>query len=108
MRQKYMIIHDAAQKNLKIREYAILDKSLEKTKTSMLRHIDYCFLYEENYDSTIIASSISKGMRDLVATLRRPGLFPTASNADKIAQSVISLYDSGQNSSVELFFNDID
>jgi len=108
MRQKYMIFHDAAKKNLKIREYAILDKRLEKTKTSMLLHTDYCFLYEENYDSAIIVSSISSGVSDLIATLRTPCMFPIARNAAKIAQSVISLYDFAQNSSLELFFNDID
>jgi predicted transcriptional regulator len=108
MRQKYMIIHDAAKKNLKIREYAIIDKSLKNTQTSMLRHTDYCLLYEEIYDSAIIVRSISNGMSDLIATLRTPNLFPIAPTAAKIAQSVISLYDSGKNSSVELFFNDID
>ena len=108
MRQKYMIIHDAAKNNLKIREYAILDKSFEKTKTSMLRHTDYRLLCEENYDSAIIVSSISNGMSDLIATLRTPSLFPVAPNAAKIAQSVISLYDSPKNSSVDLFFNDND
>ena len=101
-----MIIHDADKKNLKIREYAIIDKSLEKTKTSMLRHTDYSLLYEENYDSAIIISSISNGMMDLITTLRTPSLFPVAPNAAKIAQSVISLYDSAKNSSVDLFFND--
>jgi len=108
VRQKYMIIHDAANKNLKIREYAIIDKSLEKTKTSMLRHTDYYLLYEENYDSEIIVSSISNGMSDLITTLRTPNLFPVARNAAKIAQSIISLFDSAKKSSVELFFNDID
>ncbi|RJP86746.1 MAG: hypothetical protein C4518_13350 [Desulfobacteraceae bacterium] len=108
MRQKYLIIHDAAKHNLKIREYAVIDKSLEKTHTSMLRHDDYCLLYEENYDSAIIVNSISNGMSDLVATLRTRNLFPVAPKADLIAQSVISLYDSAKNSSVELFFNDSD
>lgn len=106
MRQKYMLVHDADKKNLTIREYAILDKSLDKTKTSMLSHTDYSLLYEENYDSAIIMSSISHGMHDLIGTLRTPRMFPIASNAVKIAQSVMSLYASTQNSSVVLFFND--
>jgi hypothetical protein len=108
MRQKYMIFHDTAKKNLTIREYAIIDKHLGNTQTSMLLHSDYCMLCEENYDSAIIADAISNGMSDLIATLRTPNLFPAASNAAKIAQSVISLYDSDRNGSVELFFNDID
>jgi len=106
MRQKYMLIHDADKKNLKIREYAIIAKNLEKKKTSMLRDEDYCLVYEENYDSAIIINSISNGTMDLITTLRTPRLFPAAPNAAKIAQSVISLYASAKNGSVDLFFND--
>lgn len=107
MRQKYLIIHDTAKNNLKIREYAIIDKSLEKMQTSMLRHTDYRLLCEEIYDSAIIESSISHGMSDLVATLRTPNLFPVASKASKIAESVISLYNSAKDNSMELFFDDV-
>jgi hypothetical protein len=106
MRQKYHIIHDAIKNKLKIREYAVIDKSLENTRTSMLRHIDYCLIYEEIYESDMIANSISNGISGVIMALRTPGLFPTASSASKIAESVISLYGSAKGSSVELFFDD--
>ena len=108
MRQKYQIIQDTTKNKLKIREYAILDKNLHKTKTSMLSHADYCLLYEEMYDSAEILSSISKGRNQLVETLRTPDMFPIAPTADRIAEAVESLYASAKDASVELFFNDIE
>jgi len=106
MRQKYLIIHDAVKKELKIREYAVIDKSLENTRTPMLCNADYCLIYEEIYKSDSIINSISNGMNQLIATLRTPSLFPAAPTASKIAESVMSLYGSAKDNSVELFFDD--
>jgi len=108
MRQKYLITQDTVKNNLKIREYAIIHKDLQKTETSMLRHTDYSLLYEEIYDSAKIIISISKGSDDLLETLRTPNMFPIASNAALIVEAVKSLYDSTEDNSVELFFDDID
>lgn len=108
MRQKYLIIQDTVKNNLKIREYAVIDKNLQKTETSMLRHTDYRLLYEEIYDSAKIIISISNGPDALLETLRTPNLFPIAANAAVIVEAVKSLYGSTKDNSVELFFDDID
>ena len=108
MRQKYMIFQDGIKNNLKIREYAIIDKNLKKVASSMLRKENYSFLCEETYDGEIIVSSISRGMAALVATLRTPNLFPIEPYVTKIAESVMALYDSTGDRSVELFFDDSD
>jgi hypothetical protein len=47
-------------------------------------------------------------MGALVATLRTPNLFPIEPYAAKIAESVMALYDSADNGSAELFFDDSD
>jgi hypothetical protein len=106
LRQKYQIIHDSIRNKLKIREYAVIDKSLENTRTSMLRHKDYFLIYEEIYESDMIENSISNGISGVIMALRTPGLFPAASSASKIAESVISLFGSARGSSLELFFDD--
>ena len=68
----------------------------------------YTFLYEEMYEDAIIKKSIRNGIDDLVGILRTRNLFPIHPNAIKIAESVIELYDSDDEGSVELFFNDLD
>lgn len=105
MRQKYLIIQDPAKKKMKIREYAIIEKNLHNTDTSMLRPEDYSFLHEEVYDSPVIKSSISDGMKSLVAALRTPSFFPVEQNAAKIAETVMALY-AGRDKTLEVFIDD--
>ena len=108
MRQKYVISRDSAKNKLKIREYAIIDKTLKKVVTSMLQKESYSFLCEETYESDIIVSSISKGMDALVAILRTHNIFPIQPYAIQIAESVTELYNSSEDGSVELLFDDVD
>ena len=108
MRQKYVISRNGAQNELKIREYAIIDKNLNKVASSMLQEKNFSFLCEETYESEIIINSISKGMNALVAVLRTDNMFPIEPYAARIAESIMTLYDSSGDGSVELFFNDVD
>ena len=108
VRQKYVISRDVAKNKLKIREYAIIGKNLKKVASSMLQKGSFSFLCEETYESEIIVSSISKGMNVLVAILRTHNIFPIEPYATKIAESVMALYNSSEDGSVELFFDDVD
>ena len=74
----------------------------------MLQKGSFSFLCEETYESEIIVSSISKGMNALVAILRTENIFPIEPYSTKIAESVMALYDSSEDGSVELFFDDVD
>jgi hypothetical protein len=107
MRQKYVISRNGDKNKLKITEYAIIDKDLNNVASSMLQNEDFTLLCEETYESEIIVSSISKGMNVLVAMLRTQNMFPIEPYANKIAESVIALYNSSENGSVELFFDDV-
>ena len=108
MRQKYFISREGVKNKLNIREYAIIQKALKNVASSMPSKETFSFLGEETYDNSIIVSSISRGMDALVATLRTRNLFPIGPHAIKIAESVMELYDSEGDRSVELFFDDID
>jgi hypothetical protein len=108
MRQKYVISRDDAKSKLKIMEYAIIDKNLNKVASSMLQKGSFSFLCEETYESEIILSSIAKGINVLIAILRTHNIFPIQPYADKIAESVMSLYREPGDGSVELFFDDVD
>jgi hypothetical protein len=108
MRQKYVISQDDVKNKLKIREYAVIDKNLRKVATSMLQKTSFSFLCEETYENDIIVNSISKGMTALVSSLRTHNIFPLEPYATKIAESVVALYNSSDEGSVELFFDDAD
>jgi len=108
MRQKYVISRNGSKNKLEIKEYAIIDKHLKKVASPMLEHESFSFLCEETYESEMIVSSISKGMNDLVGNLRTHNIFPIEPYAVKIAESVMALYDSSEDASVELFFDDAD
>jgi hypothetical protein len=108
MRQKYVISRDDSENKLTIREYAVIDKNLKKVASSMLQKGSFSFLCEETYESEIIVSSISKGTNALVAILRTHNIFPIEPYANKIAESVMALYNSSEDGPVELFFDDVD
>jgi predicted RecB family nuclease len=77
-------------------------------ESSMLQNESFSFLCEETYESEMIMSSISEGMNALVAILRTHNIFPIEPYSTKIAESVMGLYNSPEEGSVELFFDDID
>ena len=108
MLQKYIISIDSSKDILKIREYAIIDKDLKRAASPMLNRGSFTLLGEETYESEIVVSSISKGMNALLSILRTHNIFPIESNATKIAESVMALYDSPEDGSVELVFDDLD
>jgi len=96
MKQKYLILNNDDQKELIIREFAALeDKEL------------LLLLGEEKYDVKAIKSAIKKGKNTLISVLRTEKLYPPGLYADKIAESVISMYKE-KKQSIELLFDVID
>ena len=79
MKQKYMILKGEDKKNIVIQEFAELDKDT------------LSLLCEETYDMKIIRSAVSKGKE-----------------AEKIADSVIALFKSKDQDSLEVYFDDFD
>ena len=95
MKQKYLIIKDKENKQIKIQEYAELNKEM------------LSLLCEEAYDYKTIKSAISAGTETLIASLRTNNLYPPGIYAEKIASAVAELYKSKEQESLELFFDDI-
>ena len=96
MKRKYLILNSNDQKELIIREFADL-----KDKKVLL------LLGEEKYDVKAIKSAINKGKNTLISVLRTENLYPPGLYADKIAESVISMFKE-KKQSIELLFDDID
>ena len=95
MKQKYLIINDKENKQIKIQEYAELNKEM------------LSLLCEESYDYQTVKSAISAGTETLVSALRTNNLYPPGIYAEKIADAVIQLHKSKDEESVELFFDDV-
>lgn len=108
MRQKYVITQEGAEHDIKIREYAIVDKNLHNVDSAMLREEDFEFLCEETYSHDRIERSIAEGRDAVVDVLRTPNLFPIRPYVVKIAESVMVLHGSPDQQAVELFFDDTD
>ena len=96
MKQKYLILKNDEKTKLIIREFAELDKE---------RFSPLC---EETFDDESIKSAIAKGQKALISMLRTKNLFPIGIYAKEIASAVTKMYESGDDQSVELFFNDYD
>ena len=94
MKQKYLILNDKANKQIKIQEFAELNKEM------------LSLLCEEAYDYRTIKSAISAGKEELIAALRTNNLYPPGIYAVQIADAVIDLHQSKEQESVELFFDD--
>jgi len=94
MKQKYLILNDKENKQIKIQEFAELNK-----ETMSL-------LCEEAYTYASIKSAISAGKDELIATLRTNNLYPPSIYAVQIADAVIDLHKSKEQESLELFFDD--
>ncbi|MBC2694194.1 MAG: hypothetical protein HF982_02735 [Desulfobacteraceae bacterium] len=95
MKQKYLILNKDDQKELIIRELSVLED-----KEALL-------LVVQKYDVKSIKFAISKGRKALVFVLRTKNLYPPSVYADKIAESVISMFKE-KKQSIELLFDDID
>ena len=108
MHHKYVISQDRSKNILKIREFAIIDKIPKNVLTMVVQKENYSLIGQETYNSETVANSISKGKRALVATLRTHNLYPIEPYAYKIAESIITLYNSAKDHSIELLFDDID
>ena len=96
MKQKYTILKDNDNRQLVIKEFAELDKEVMS------------FLCEETYEVKVIRSAIKSGKESLISILRTNNLYPPNMYAEKIADTVIDLYASKGQDSVDLFFNDIE
>ena len=96
MKQKYLILKNDEKTKLIIKEFAELDKEM------------FTFLCEETFDDESVTSAITKGEDFLIQTLRTKNLFPIKIYAKEIAAAVTNMYESGNDQSVELVFDDHD
>ena len=96
MKQKYIITKDDEKNELVLAEHAELDKDIMS------------LLCEQRYDVDKIKKAAEEGKEALITALRTINMYPPVVYLEKIADAVISLYESDDRASETLFFNDID
>ena len=92
MKQKYSIVKNDKKNELIIREFVKLDK-----------FDTYTLTFEETYGNEAIESAVSRGKTALIPILRTPGFYPPGVFLETICESIIKLYNSGGNKTIELF-----
>jgi len=96
LKQKYVVLKQDENDQLIIKEFAELDKG------------GMSFICEEFYARKEIEAAVLKGKDALLAGLRTPNMFPCGIFADKIADTVMALYESEDRQTMEVFLNDIE
>jgi len=105
MKQKFIIKNNNINSDLSIKEYANLDRE-NRTKFKESEQEIFSLVCEETYDNELIMGAIKKGKKSLVSAIRTRNMYPILIHAEKIAASVIKLYDAENNQPVELLFDD--
>ena len=106
MKQKYQIIKDTTSKQLLIKEYAVLDSNPRRKDLPTTLEEDYALLSEQSYDNKAVVEAISDGKTTLIALLRNNNFFPVGWCIDRIADAVIAMFDTKDEQSEELVFDD--
>ena len=97
MKHKYFIIKDNEKNELIIKEFAEIEQ----------RDI-FHLLCEVTLGNEKIESAILKGKNALISAIRTQNMYPPIIYAEKITESIVKLYGSKNDQSIELFFDDKD
>jgi len=105
MRHKFMIKRNETKKELRIREYANLERE-PKNEWQRSDVAAFSLIGEETYGKRAVTMAIEKGKRHLISVLRTHNMYPIGIYAEEIAVSVMGLYASDNKRLVELSFDD--
>lgn len=106
MKQKYQIVKDMQSKQLLIKEYAVLASNPRRKDVPTILEEDYTLLSEQTYDHKEVKKAISEGKNTLIGLLRSRNFFPVGWCIDKISDSVIAMFESKEEQSEDLVFDD--
>ena len=95
MKQKYLILKNKEKNELIIKESLEINKDM------------FSLVCEETYDNKDIESAIAKGRKDLVSALRTDNMYPIGLYANKLAESIITMYGTEHKEPIKLFFDDV-
>jgi hypothetical protein len=94
MRQKYLILKDPENNRLILREFAEVDKEM------------FSLLCEETYPGDAVQAAIAGGPDALARMIRTHNMYPPGYYTEQICEAVIALFQSDDQQSTELQFDD--
>ena len=94
MKQKYLILKNDEKNELIIKEFLEINKEM------------FSLVCEETYDNNDIESAIAKDKKHLVSALRTNNMYPVWLYADKLAESIITMYGAEHKEPIKLLFDD--
>ena len=94
MKQKYLIFKNDEKNELIIKEFLEINKEM------------FSLACEETYDNNDIESAIVKGRKHMVSVLRTNNMYPVGLYADKLAESIITMYGTEHKEPIKLLFDD--
>jgi len=94
VKQKYLILKNDEKNGLIIREFLEINKEM------------FSLVCEETYDNNDIESAIAKDRKDLISVLRTNNMYPVGLYADRLAESIITMYGAENKQPIELLFDD--
>ena len=95
MKQRYLILKNEEKNELIIRESLEINKDM------------FSLVCEETYDNNDIESAIAKDGKHLVSVLRTDNMYPIGLYADKLAESIITMYGTEHKEPIKLLFDDV-
>ena len=106
MLQRYDIARDDRTNRLLIKEFAVLETKSRKLIDYIPVKEDYSLLLEISYDGDKIRETIREGQKALITELRTKNFFPIYPCIESIAQKVTDVFNDGDQSTYEVFFDD--
>jgi hypothetical protein len=108
MKQKYYIWKDTKNRELVIREYAVLSGGIKRKDFPRVQEDEFSLLSEQVYDAKAVSGSISVGKFSLISLLRTQHFFPVGQYMEKIAETVMKMFAARGEQSENLIFDDKD
>jgi hypothetical protein len=108
MRQKYILSKNTETKEMAIQEYAVVDNDSYRKDKYLLTDADFVLLSEQKYPLEEIKEKIAGDREDIIAGLRKGEFFPARTCAEKIADSIVALFDSDGDDPIVLVYDDKD
>ena len=106
MKQKYRVWKNVKEKELHIKEYAVLKADSKKQKFPRLQDEDFSLLCEQTYQADQVQKATALGKDELILLLRNQHFFPIGKYMDLIADTVTSIYASKDEQHQDLIFDD--
>ena len=94
MRQKYIIEKNEDNSSYIIKEFAEVDKDM------------FSLLCSEIFEAESLTQAVNEGAESVVPVIRTKNMYPPKPFAQKIAEALVELDRSEDQSSVEIFFDD--